>query len=86
MTKKKKNIKTDAVLTIFFNLFSVPRILFDQWTFNDYHIIFSSDTALQSLIDTIVSFLKVSCSNIHSYYNDSFRGKQLILFQSNLKH
>lgn len=36
----------------------VPRVLFDQWTFNDYHIIFSSDTALQSLIDTIVSYLK----------------------------
>lgn len=45
-----------------FDLFSVPRILFDQWTLNDYHIIFSSDTALQSLVDTIVSFIKVgSC-------------------------
>ena len=42
------------------NLFSVPRILFDQWTLNDYHVIFSSDSALQSLVDTIVSFLKVS--------------------------
>jgi len=38
----------------------VPRILFDQWTLNDYHIIFSSDTALQSLVDTIVSFIKAN--------------------------
>ncbi|KAM7429736.1 Chitinase domain-containing protein 1 [Porites harrisoni] len=38
----------------------VPRILFDQWSLNDFHIIFSSETALLSLIDTIVSFLKVN--------------------------
>ena len=47
-------------LTEFHSFFSVPRILFDQWSLNDFHIIFSSETALLSLIDTIVSFLKVS--------------------------
>ena len=40
--------------------YSVPRVLFDGWTFNDFHIIFSSETAMQGLMDTIVSFLKVS--------------------------
>lgn len=36
----------------------VPRVLFDGWTLNDFHIIFSSETALLGLIDTIVSFMK----------------------------
>ena len=53
-------VKGEKVSLLWSHLFSVPRVLFDQWTFNDYHIIFSSDTALQSLIDTIVSYLKVS--------------------------
>jgi len=38
----------------------VPRVLFEQWSFNDFHIIFSSETALLALIDTIVSFLKAN--------------------------
>lgn len=38
----------------------VPRVLFDGWTFNDFHIIFSSETAMQGLMDTIVSFLKAN--------------------------
>ena len=63
-SNENRSIEEDTVSII--NLFSVPRILFDQWTLNDYHIIFSSDTALQSLVDTIVSFLKVSSCNVCS--------------------
>lgn len=40
------------------NVKIVPRILFEGWTFNDFHIIFSSETALLALVDTMVSFLK----------------------------
>lgn len=42
---------------------SVPRVLFDGWTLNDFHIIFSSETAMLGLIDTIVSFMKVCRRN-----------------------
>ena len=37
----------------------VPRLLFDQWSYNDYHIIFSNEQALSALVDTVVSFVKV---------------------------
>ncbi|EDO34020.1 predicted protein, partial [Nematostella vectensis] len=34
----------------------LPRVLFDQWTYNDFHIVLSSEPALTSLVDVVTSF------------------------------
>lgn len=36
----------------------VPRVLFDGWSVNDFHIIFSSEPALDALVDTLLSYSK----------------------------
>jgi len=38
----------------------VPRVLFEGWSVTDYHIIFSSEAAMNALVDTLVSYSKAN--------------------------
>ena len=53
------SVSLDAVLFYGF-LFVVPRVLFEGWSVTDFHIIFSSEEAMNGLVETLVSYCKVS--------------------------
>ena len=41
-------------------IFVVPRLLFDGWTSNDYHVLFSSEDATEDCVKAIIKFIRVS--------------------------
>ena len=60
-------------------LFSVPRILFDGWSGNDYHAMFSTEDVMLDCISTIVKYVTV-CFVIFFYFVTYSRNFFLNLF------
>jgi hypothetical protein len=43
-----------------FYIIPVPRVLFDGWNANDYHVLFSSEDEIEECVETLYKFVKVN--------------------------